>query len=367
MVIDESVQSAQAKGTGQLSEEAQESVQTVPIGSLLPADSPRLAGLSEDHVQVLAESGAEFEPILVHRADGRVIDGMHRLKAAVLRGERDIAVRYIDVPAADVFIRSVQANIRHGLPLTLRDRKAAVMRILGTHSHWSDRAIAKVAGVSPKTVGAARTSLSSEESPHSNPPIARVGRDGRVRPVDISERREKALGLLAEQPGATLREVAREAGISISTAHRLRQEVRAGLSDGEATAQSAGPMTAFDREEPSRAVDVMVPTQRGRTLASVPDDSDPSPAKGVNLRIRALEALSNDPSIRFTDSGRTLLRWLNGQARGLVAAEQLLAGVPPHCAQALAEVATHYARTWDRLAEELQHMDRGDVAWREAR
>src|SRR5213076_255321 len=65
----------------------------MPIGSLLPADSPRLEGERLDHVRALADAVGEPPPILVHRHSRRVIDGMHRLRAAQLRGERMIEVR----------------------------------------------------------------------------------------------------------------------------------------------------------------------------------------------------------------------------------------------------------------------------------
>ena len=151
------------KGWNKLSDASRSTIHTVPIESLLPADSPRLEGLNDGHARALAESGTAFEPILVHRDTGRVVDGMHRLRAAMLRGERRIAVLYVDGASADLFIRSVQANINHGLPLTLGDRKAAALRILATHPHWSDRAIAAVTGVSPKTVGAVRGRRSNGE------------------------------------------------------------------------------------------------------------------------------------------------------------------------------------------------------------
>lgn len=307
----------QAEGVEQLFDELRSAIHTVPVESLLPADSPRLAGLNEGHARALAESGTAFEPILVHRETGRVVDGMHRLRAAVLRGEHLITVRHVDGASADLFVRAVQANISHGLPLTLGDRKAAVLRILTTHPHWSDRAIAAVTGVSPKTVGAVRGRRSTEESPQSNRSAPRVGRDGRVRPADMPERRAKARSLLAQRPRATLREVAQEAGVSVSTAHRLRQELR--------------------------------------SCPAGPDGGERAPAAvAVRLRVRALDILANDPSIRFTDSGRALLRWLNGQAQGLAAGEQLLAAVPPHCARALTEVMSHYAREWERLAAGMQ-------------
>jgi len=62
--------------------------------SLLAADSPRLAGEDAEHIWILAASEASLPPILVHHPSMRVIDGMHRLRAAVLRGDEQIAVDY---------------------------------------------------------------------------------------------------------------------------------------------------------------------------------------------------------------------------------------------------------------------------------
>jgi hypothetical protein len=53
-----------------------------------------------------------------------------------------------------------------------------------------------------------------------------------------------------------------------------------------------------------------------------------------------------------------LLRWLNSQDLELVAGERLLVAVPPHCLRAVAEVASYYAREWERLADVLQQADR---------
>src|SRR5436190_22914423 len=97
----------------------------IPIGSLLPADSPRLEGERIDHVRALADATVDLPPILVHRPSMRVIDGMHRLRAAQLRGEETVEVQFFDGGEDLVFVAAVQANISHGLPLSLADRQAA--------------------------------------------------------------------------------------------------------------------------------------------------------------------------------------------------------------------------------------------------
>src|SRR5260370_41261090 len=68
----------------------------VPLSSLVPADSPRLEGLDPGHAEALAEVDDELPPILVQRSTMRVIDGMHRLDAARIRGQEEIRVQFFD-------------------------------------------------------------------------------------------------------------------------------------------------------------------------------------------------------------------------------------------------------------------------------
>lgn len=122
----------------------------VDVDLLLAADSPRLEGESLAHARMLAGLGAALPPIVVHRDTMRVIDGMHRLRAAVLRGDAEIEVRFFDGSAAAAFVAGVEANIAHGLPLSAADRRAAARRILGSYPQWSDRATRRAPGWTPR-------------------------------------------------------------------------------------------------------------------------------------------------------------------------------------------------------------------------
>ncbi|MEU1376064.1 ParB/RepB/Spo0J family partition protein [Streptomyces triculaminicus] len=329
---------AMARDPEDATEDGRADVHLVPVGSLVVADSPRLGGLSREHVEVLAQ--CDIEPILVHRATRRVVDGMHRLQAARLRGENLIPVRYLDGPVSEVFLHSVMANVAHGLPLTLKDRKAAAGRILVSHPDLSDRAIGRIAGLSPKTVGVVRRA-STEEVPQSK---VRVGTDGRSRPLDAARRREAARAFLAEHAGATLHEIAASAGVSISTACEIRQRVRRGEQDEQhppLPRMRAAPELR-DRNRPGSAGP---PTDGQRT---------------ENGRVQRIETLAKDPSLRLTESGRALLRWLNERAPDLEAGRQLMAAVPLHCAVAVADLADTYAREWQRFARALDQAV-GDV------
>ncbi|MFI8401463.1 ParB/RepB/Spo0J family partition protein [Streptomyces sp. NPDC085463] len=318
---------ATARDLGKAAGDECPDIHRVPLASLKAADSPRLDGVDREHVEVLAQR--DIEPLLVHRDTLRVVDGMHRLQAAGLRGEETVPVRYLEGPASEVFIHSVVANVSHGLPLTLADRRAAARRILGSHPDLSDRAIARITRLSPKTVSAVRR-LSTEEVPQ---PKARIGADGRSRPLDAARRREAARAFLAEHPDATLNEAAASAGISVSTACEVRQRMR--RDKGNSVARPSAARESRDHDPAD--VD-------GRTA----DSGCAGPG-----RPRRTATLAKDPSLRLTESGRALLRWLNERAPDLEVGRQLMAAVPPHCTVAVADLANSYAREWQRFANAL--------------
>ncbi len=308
-------------------------IATLPIRSLLPADSPRLSGEDIQHARLLADSDAELPPILVHRQTLRVIDGMHRLRAAVLRGEEKITVRLFDGGEDAAFVLAVETNITHGLPLSLADREAAAARIVQSHPQWSDRAIAAVTGMSAKTVGVIRRGVTVDQPQlHS-----RIGRDGRVRPINGADGRRRAGELFALHPDASLREVARGAGISPGTARDVRERIR-------------------------RGEDPIPPRQRGNRNPAEPATPERELRRGMagsragQLRDREtiLRNLRRDPSVRFTDTGRNLLRWLDARAAAAEGWETVVDGVAPHCAYAIADLACAVAEEWLEVAEHLR-------------
>ena len=299
----------------------------------------------------IKKSSAQLPPILVHRASMRVIDGMHRLRAAARRGLKEIEVRFFEGDEADAFVLAVRCNVRHGLPLSLTDRTAAAKRIITSHPQWSDRAIAASAGLSPKTVAAIRRRRSTEADPHSS---VRVGRDGRVRPMDASQGRREAGRLIAENPHLPLREVAQLSGISVGTAHNVRERLRLGkdpVPDRGPRRRGEAGGGAPCREEPA---DPKAPAEAEAEARGVPT---PLPlylraaGRDADLMLRILK---KDPSLRLTETGRALLRLFGVQALIAQRREQLLDGVPPHCADMIVELADGCARSWREFAEQLR-------------
>jgi len=303
---------------------------TVPVSSVRRGESPRLAGEHKAHIARLAETGAPLPPILVDRRNMQVIDGMHRLLAASLRGQETVEVEFFDGSAADVFLRAIEANVAHGLPLSRADRRAAAARIVASHPQMSDRAIGEAAGLAAKTVAAIRRS-SNGAAPRLN---ARVGKDGRVRPVSAAQGRQRAAELLARHPAASLREVARTAGISPTTVRDVRRRLQEGLPPGPGRPGAAGGDGDTAGGRP-----VSPPARRPK----VP----PAPAA-------VLERLLRDPSLRHHDQGRRLLRLLlQSDAAGTRELPGLAATVPSHCMAMVAQLACHYGRMWLGFAQEL--------------
>jgi ParB-like chromosome segregation protein Spo0J len=324
-------------------------VETVPLLSLRSADSPRLNGEDKAHIARLSETETPLPPILVDRRTMRVIDGMHRLLAASIQGRETIDVIFFDGSEADVFLCAVRENVTHGLPLSQADRRAATERIIASHPHMSDRAIGHSVGLAAKTVAAIRKS-SGEDVPQAN---ARVGRDGRVRPLDSGAGRRRAAEMLADHPDASLRDVAQVAGISPATVLDVRKRIERGESPvPERPAAGA----ARKETEVGRVADggIGMPAQDGK--------QQQSPAPPVRPGVRStvpsdpastVEKLLRDPSLRNNDRGKGMLRLLHVNAAGAGQLPGAVEALPPHCVATVVQLARQYAQMWQDFAREL--------------
>ncbi|TBO61517.1 streptomycin biosynthesis protein [Streptomyces kasugaensis] len=308
------------------------------ISSLLAADSPRSAGENAEHIRLLADSGARLPPIVVQRSTMRVIDGMHRLRAAALRGETEIEVRFFDGAEEDSFLLAVRSNIAHGLPLSQEERAAAAQRIIRSHAQWSNQAIGEVTGLDAKTIAALRRD--AKDVPQLD---ARIGRDGRVRPVDGAQGRRLAGELMAEQPDAPLRKIAHAAGVSLGTASDVRRRIRSGQDPVPAGRQKADPQPP------------------ARYAASEDRSGTTAPRTGEQNRRILLQKLRKDPSLRCNEAGRALLRWLEVQAVEGEDWERLLDSVPMHCAATIVELARGCSGVWQDFAAQLERRGRASA------
>lgn len=306
-------------------------VHEVPVAVVRPADSPRAVAEDADHLRTMIVSERALPPITVHRPTMRVIDGTHRLKAAVLRGHTEVEVRFFDGSAEDAFVLAVESNTTHGLPLTLAERSTAARRILVSHPHWADRAIASVAGLSAHTVAALRR----EEAAGDGPAGARVGRDGRVRPLNTASARREAGRLLAESPETSLRGIAGLTGLSPATVRDVRDRVSRGEDPVPPRQRAAEP----DAGQRHAADGQFRPA--GRNVAA---------GAGADVET-AYRNLCRDPALRHNETGRQLLRLLGVLVRSPDEWRSIADTVPTHRTSVVADLALECARLWQEFAD----------------
>jgi transposase-like protein len=198
---------------------------------------------------------------------------------------------------------------------------------------------------------------------------ARVGRDGRVRPVNGDEGRLRAVEVLTQRPDASLREVARIAGISPATVSDVRKRLAAGepaVLSGREPASAATPPSRADPAEPGSTAGAAVDPADDGTGHEREDEAEapPQPRAKPSARIDAvdptmlLEKLGRDPSIRQKEEGRHLLRLLRQNTLDLSKWTNLLEAVPAHWGAVVAELAHQYADMWQGFAQELDERTR---------
>ncbi|OKJ48645.1 transcriptional regulator [Streptomyces sp. CB02009] len=319
----------------------------VRIEALLPADSPRLNGVDAEHVRRLADIYGSLPPVLVHRTTMRVVDGMHRVAAAASMGLSSVEVQYFDGADEEAFLRSVTANITHGLPLSVTDRKAAAERILRARPELSDRSVASSTGLDAKTVASIRP-RSTADSPHAN---IRIGADGRVHPLDRTAERLRAAELMTKRPDLPLRAIVQETGLSLGTAHDVRRRLLRGeapVPQGRRPATGPRPPAP---NVPDPPLPLAPPPRAGTAEPST--TTTPSGSNRSRGSLETLRRLAGDPSLRHSDSGRQFLRWLHTHFVVDEAWRQQADAIPPHCTDTVAELALQCSHAWKRFADDL--------------
>lgn len=227
----------------------------------------RVAGLDADTVAAYATvfgEGGEFPPVVVFRdeRDGALYlaDGFHRVAAARQAGLTEIAAEVRPGGLAGAIEYAEEANLTHGLNLTVRDKRAIFERRLARGHEWatwSNRALAAVLGVSEGTIRNWRTELEKTTAQFcAVAPQKRVGADGReydVRNIQAAAKQRaqsKLTPRYVDDPDFDQR-VAEddEAPASVPqpsprpllpTADRIQQAVLSAL------AESGGPLTLSD-------------------------------------------------------------------------------------------------------------------------
>ncbi|HEU5385060.1 MAG TPA: ParB/RepB/Spo0J family partition protein [Streptosporangiaceae bacterium] len=310
----------------------------VPVDLLVPGFHLRMAGTDAAHVRLLADAAGAvpLPPILVQKRGLRIIDGMHRVEVAKLRGEPVIRARIVDCSDEKALVLAVKSNTLHGLPLTRADRISSAKRILGAHPDWSDRKVAGIAGLSGKSVASLRNS-SAGGAPFDG---KRLGRDGKRRPMVAVTGRLRAAEYIRAHPEASVREIARETDVSPGTAHDVRKKIRCGVNPG--TAETSSP----------------------RAQAAPAASSTSPPVTNIRARATAdtvrqltgaavIGKLTGDPSLRYTDGGRAFLRWMTQHAMHPDEWREFVDAIPERWLEEVRQAAAAMSEEWGQFANQL--------------
>lgn len=308
---------------------------SVPVDSLVPGFHLRTAGTDAAHVRLLADAAGSVQlpPILVQKGGMRIIDGMHRVAVARLRGEYTVRARIVDCSDEQALVLAVKSNTLHGLPLTKADRISSAKRILAEHPDWSDRKVAGIAGLSGKSIASLRNSSAGGAQFDGK----RLGRDGKRRPVVAAEGRLRAAEYVRAHPEASVRQIASETEVSLGTAHDVRQKIR-GLRMSE-----PGP---------------------GEEQAAPASPRGPLPVTHIRSWVKAGTArrlawsaifgkIAGDPALRYTDGGRAFLRWMSQHAMHPDEWREFIDAVPERWHEEVRQAALTMSEEWGQFANEL--------------
>lgn len=284
-----------------------------------------------DHVAALVESGGEWPPITVTGIEGHIIDGHHRASAARRLGWETIPAVVVEVDHRSVegLELATKANIEHGLPLSLAERKSIAARF-AKETDWSDRRIAAACGLTHKTVADHRPRRAGgENAPPARP---RVGADGKAYPTpdQAVERRQAAAREVEAKPTASDREIAQRIGLSPRTVADVRRRNAAG-----------------EDAVPPRLRAVPDPT---------PEDEPPEVTAGDILGAMVAVPWARDERCQVSNAARDFARAMDRfTGRALKGVEQAIAeGCPPgDVADMAAVTARETAAMWSRLADQL--------------
>ena len=365
---------------------------SVPVSSLVPGFHLRQDGTDAAHVRLLADAAgsARLPSILVQRCGTRIIDGMHRVEVAKLRGEWNIRARIVDCTDEEALVLAVKSNTLHGLPLTRADRISSAKRILADHADWSDRSVAVITGLSAKAIASLRNSATGETPFYGK----RLGRDGKRRPIVPSEGRRRAAEYINAHPDASLREVARETDVSLGTVHDVRERIRRGEDQHGHVPAGPARRAAAQAELASPGGPDPVTTEPAptgpapmgpATMGPVP--TGPAPTGPAMMRaattgpapvgsvmtsppVRAIHAaaargaprvawsavaakLAGDPTIRYTEGGRAFLRWMSGHSMQSDEWREFVDAIPQHWLDEVSRIAVSMSEEWRQFADRL--------------
>lgn len=150
--------------------------------------SPR-EGTDVEVAKQYAECFDQLPPMVVFKVPDRnkyvLADGWHRYRAAEILGLAEVTVEARAGSIADLQEYALLANLKHGKPLSRKEKRKVIERFLMLHPERSNSWIAEDLGTTTHTVINIRTEL--EQGCNLQPLDMLIGRDGKEYPRTIEQ------------------------------------------------------------------------------------------------------------------------------------------------------------------------------------
>jgi ParB-like chromosome segregation protein Spo0J len=207
----------------------------------------------------LGEGPEDPPPIVVFDRTKRgwpLGDGAHRLAVARKLGWTKIQATVVEgLGEEEQLLFAIAANVRHGLRYDSADWRVVVGTVISIHPEWSDRRVAQESGTSHPTVAKVRAEIEASgvvTGKHLPVTTPRVGRDQKPR-LTRGAATTKATTVLEQDPTASIRQVAKQAGVSTRTAQQAKRRL---ARSGDETGSDDAPAPTDEanaEEEPTDA------------------------------------------------------------------------------------------------------------------
>ncbi len=157
--------------------------------------------INQETVEAYANTFSQLPPVVVFRIDGKagwyLADGWHRFAAARELGLAEIEVINHMGTWDEAREYSFDANRKHGLALSLKDRKKGAGTKLILHTERSNSWIAEECGLSDVTINNIREGL--ESTSHIERLDTLVGKDSKQRPRNIEQPKKEQPAVIEEK------------------------------------------------------------------------------------------------------------------------------------------------------------------------
>lgn len=236
-------------------------------------------------------NGAVLPPVTIIIVDGKsyLVEGWHRIEAAILEGETHILANVQDGTWKDAVLVSAKANSTHGLRRSNADkiRAAEMVFTLPECVLMSDRDISRLIGVSQPTVSAVRHRLESESViPRS---AVRKGTDGRtINTAKIGRTKKNAKRASSRGRDNTV-------PVEVSGSERPDEIVDAGYERVQSAVggNSCSPSEVSCKEETDNTADVIYDSELSAITA---EEAWPAPSTPIEGKMDELSASEPIPT-----------------------------------------------------------------------